>query len=212
MKALAILLALASTSFAGTAQFQDKVQDLINESIRLGDFSSAENLSYVGVNVRGDETYKLSYTFLIFGKGRFQHSDQDIDEVVGSQTDCEYIIYSEEKDDFFFTTVKCEEPVAKALGLDSNFSQNEAEISEVLQTNDSFGFVLDYEVPVYLETIFDDLRGNTEIYLLDYVTRENVSICEYITFEPESQFLTFTGVTCGQSIDNVIDERLKEID
>lgn len=92
------------------------------------------------------------------------------------------------------------------------FDKSEAEISEVLQTEPAFDFILDYEVPTYVMTVQDELQGALEIYRIDYVTVENESKCEYITFDPEISYLEFTGIDCSQPVDDVIDEGLREID
>ena len=74
----------------------------------------------------------------------------------------------------------------------------------------TFNFILDYEVPEHVQTIVDDAKGNIEIYKLDYVDVKNISKCEYITFDPEINFLKLTGVSCDQNVDDVIDEDLRD--
>lgn len=212
MKFLLSLLALASISFAQNAQFESQVIELINKSIYFGDIASYSNLEFVGLNKDGNETYKLSYTYPLNGNGAFHHDGMDIEEITGTEATCEYIYYSQAEEDFFYTGFECSAKASVVLGQNSEFANSEAEISEVLQTNLAYNFILDYEVPVYIETVEYKYVGSIEIYKLDYVTIENESKCEYITFDPEINYLELTNVTCDKPVDHVIDEDLREID
>jgi len=212
MKFIILFFTFVSTSFAVTGEYQKDLINILDKSVYYGDIEAYHNLEFVGVNASYQETYKLTYTYLIYGDGSYSHGGQDVDEILGTEKDCEYIVYSTDEKDFLFTGLDCSEPVSRALGRHSDFSNSEAEISEVLQTDKTFDFILDYEVPEHVQTVVDDLLGNIEIYKLDYVDNNNNSKCEYITFDPEINFLKLTGITCDQPVEDVIDENLREID
>jgi hypothetical protein len=210
MKLAFILLTFITSSFAVTGQYQNDVLNILDKAVYYGDIEAYHDLQFVGVNANDLETYKLTYSYVIYGKGSYNHGGQDIDEIVGSEKKCEYIVYSTVESDFLFTGLDCSVDISKALGTSSEFSNSEAEISEVLQTDSTFSFILDYEVPEHIQTIVDDLKGNIEIYKLEYVDNDNNVKCEYITFDPEIDYLKFTGVTCDRSVEDVIDENLRE--
>jgi len=207
---LTIGVLFSLSSFANTAKFQNNVLDLLNDSIHFGYITSYSALDFVGTNVDGDETYKLSYTRPIFGDGGFDGGDTEAEEIIGSETLCEYIAYSEEEEDFLFTNINCSVPFLIASGALSDSSS--AEISEVLQTNAEFSHILDYEAPLYMTTLKDEINGDLEIFQLDYVNTDNKSFCEFIIFDPETKFLSFTGVSCNKPVDEVIEEGLKQED
>jgi|GEM_PF-2826110 len=212
MKLVILFFAFVSASFASTGRHQQDVINILDKSVYYGDIAAYHELEFIGVNVSRQETYKLTYTYDVYGDGSYNHDGQDINEIIGSHKDCEYIVYDTSESDFLFTGLKCSEPTSKALGRESEFENSEAEISEVLQTDQSFDFILDYEVPLFVTKVRDDIEGDIEIYKLGYVNTDNEFICEYITFDPERNHLELTGVTCDKPVDDVIDEDLIEID
>jgi len=204
---LTIGILFSLNTFAATAKFEKNVIDLINDSIYFGYITSYSSLEFVGTNVEGDETFKLNYTRPIFGDGSGAHNGQEADEIIGSETLCEYIAYSEEEQDFLFTNIDCSVPFSIASGALSESS--EAEISEVLQTESRFSDILDYETPLYMTTLEDEINGNLEVFKLDYVKTNNKIFCEYVIFDPETKFLSFTDISCDSPVDEVIEEGLR---
>ena len=208
MKLLILALAFVSTAFATTAQFEQNVIELLNDSIYFGYIDSYSSLEFVDARPNGDEVYQLTYIRPIFGDDSASNGEVDVDEIVGTEEVCEYIQFSKADKDFYFTGITCK-LAAELLALKR--AESAAEISEALQTDKRFSFILDYELPPYVTTVKDVVNGDVEIFKLDYVDVKNVSFCKYITFDPETNFLELTNVNCDQPVDEVIEENLREL-
>lgn len=224
MKLFIFIALFATHAFANSSLSKAGVTNALENTIGLGNFESFEEPEFVSkIDINGAvEVYKLNYVQNIKAKVVVNEGTDNMyyeDEIVGQLNLCEYVYYDPTyPEEVVFLDVSCEQPLSEALKevkayrapAKTEFLHNEEEISEVLQTSKQYAFVLDYEVPEFVGIEKDEFHGDRELYKLNYVTTDNVSKCEYITFDAELSYVDFIGVNCSVHPDEVFEGREQE--